>query len=78
MVKTMNIKACNVITKMWNIAHKLPGIGIMYQGSSAINKKTNSPVNIFPNNLKAKLNGLASSSTIVRIKLIGANQIPNG
>ena len=78
MVKTIKINACNVITNMWKIAHILPGIGIIYQGSMAINKKTNSPVNIFPNNLRARLKGLAISSTIVKIKLIGARAIPKG
>ena len=50
----------------------------MYQGNIAINRNTNSPVNIFPKSLKAKLNGLAISSTIVNTKFIGARAIPKG
>jgi len=72
MVSTINMNACKVITKIWNIAHKLPGIGMMYHGNNAISKNTNSPVNIFPKSLNAKLSGLANSSTKVNIKLTGA------
>ena len=72
------MNACSVITKIWNIAHKLPGIGIMYHGNKAISKNTNSPVNIFPKSLSAKLNGLANSSTNVSTKFTGAKYIPKG
>ena len=41
MVNTMNMKAWSVITNMWNIAHILPGIGIMYHGKIAIKRNTN-------------------------------------
>ena len=78
MVNTMNMKAWSVITNMWNIAHILPGIGIMYHGKIAIKRNTNSPVNMFPNSLSARLNGFAISSTMVNTKLIGASAIPKG
>ena len=45
---------------------------MMYHGNRAISKNTNSPVNIFPKSLSAKLSGLANSSTSVKTKLTGA------
>ena len=60
------------------MAHILPGMGIIYHGKIAIRRKTNSPVNILPKSLNAKLNGFAISSTIVSTKLIGAKAIPKG
>ena len=72
------MKAWRVITSIWNIAHILPGIGIMYHGNIAIKRNTNSPVNIFPKSLNAKLSGLAISSTMVNIKFIGAKAMPKG
>ena len=71
-----------MLAKLWQEYERLPTSYRVSEWYTKVEeqliKKTSSPVNILPNSLRAKLSGLASSSTKVSIKLTGASHMPKG
>ena len=60
-VRTMKMKACKVITRMWKIAQGTDSSHCAQNGSSAIRMKIISPAYMLPNSRSARDTGLASS-----------------